>query len=716
MYRLVLFFMFLVFAGTAFSNVTVNRASDYEEAVSLAKQADELLKTGEVPRAAELISQSVSKYPVAEVFDYAKNLAKLSDVTGANIIMDKVIERVRSFPLNTLMMQSPVPGLTTIAETDKNRAPWYFAFRSYQVNRAFGNRGQILKSMKLMEEPVIVEKKLKEKYKFDFEAHMQKTYKYMRAMFEGDPVEAERLLNAIPTGIPMSDEVRQMSQMSIDVLANRFDKALASAGELQKKKGFEDSANYIFFWIYATKGDQKAMEYYRLLLPTLQEQNRTYYLLALLDLGKKDYASALRNLKLSTSLRETNIIMSDQLTENWDLYKAYGDAYAGLKEYSKARENYNISLLYYENYKPSQDALAALTRVQAAEAGADKTAPLITITSPESKRGLKVTRSETEQTIRGIAADPSGIKSVTINGQPAYVQEAGDFWASVALKPGTNVIKVVATDKAGNAASHQFTIDKTADKSTGQPKPASDIIAVQESQGRNYCLLIAAQNYADGSIPSLENPISDAIKLKIVLKNQYAFEDADIITLFNPQVTDIKRKLMELGNLIRPEDNLVIFYAGHGIWVDKEKKGYWLMTDAKYNDKTTWLPNKDVLDLIAKLPARHTLLITDACFSGSVFRTRGLGAGAPAALREMDEKISRVAITSGNDTEVPDESVFMKYLVKALSENSEKYLTAQKMFVTKIIEAVMTETKTEPRYGTLESAGHIGGDFIFTKR
>ena len=716
MYRLVLFFMFLVFAGTAFSNVTVNRASDYEEAVSLAKQADELLKTGEVPRAAELISQSVSKYPVAEVFDYAKSLAKLSDVTGANIIMDKVIERVRSFPLNTLMMQSPVPGLTTIAETDKNRALWYFAFRSYQVNRAFGNRGQILKSMKLMEEPVIVEKKLKEKYKFDFEAHMQKTYKYMRAMFEGDFVEAERLLNAIPTGVAMSDEVRQMSQMSIDVLANRFDKALASAGELQKKKGFEDSANYIFFWIYATKGDQKAMEYYRLLLPTLQEQNRTYYLLALLDLGKKDYASALRNLKLSTSLRETNIIMSDQLTENWDLYKAYGDAYAGLKEYSKARENYNISLLYYENYKPSQDALAALTRVQAAEAGADKTAPLITITSPESKRGLKVTRSETEQTIRGIAADPSGIKSVTINGQPAYVQEAGDFWASVALKPGTNVIKVVATDKAGNAASHQFTIDKTADKSTGQPKPASDIIAVQESQGRNYCLLIAAQNYADGSIPSLENPISDAIKLKIVLKNQYAFEDADIITLFNPQVTDIKRKLMELGNLIRPEDNLVIFYAGHGIWVDKEKKGYWLMTDAKYNDKTTWLPNKDVLDLIAKLPARHTLLITDACFSGSVFRTRGLGAGAPAALREMDEKISRVAITSGNDTEVPDESVFMKYLVKALSENSEKYLTAQKMFVTKIIEAVMTETKTEPRYGTLESAGHIGGDFIFTKR
>ena len=120
--------------------------------------------------------------------------------------------------------------------------------------------------------------------------------------------------------------------------------------------------------------------------------------------------------------------------------------------------------------------------------------------------------------------------------------------------------------------------------------------------------------------------------------------------------------------------------------------------------------------MIAELSSRHTLLITDACFSGSVFKTRGLGKDAPAAMKEMDEKISRVAITSGNDTEVPDESVFMKYLVKALSENKEKYLTAQKMFINQIIEAVMTETKTEPRYGTLELAGHVGGDYIFSKK
>src|SRR5690606_12805242 len=98
---------------------------------------------------------------------------------------------------------------------------------------------------------------------------------------------------------------------------------------------------------------------------------------------------------------------------------------------------------------------------------------------------------------------------------------------------------------------------------------------------------------------------------------------------------------------IQPEDNLIIFYAGRGIWVEKEKNGYWLLTDAKRNDVNSWLSNKFVLDEIAKIPSRHTLLITDACFSGSVFKTRGLDADAPPALQEMDQKISRVAITSG---------------------------------------------------------------------
>ncbi len=391
-------------------------------------------------------------------------------------------------------------------------------------------------------------------------------------------------------------------------------------------------------------------------------------------------------------------------------YVGRAEAYTGLKEYSLARQDFERALLYKPDYEPAQMGLAKLEGKIITERKTDKEPPVITLTEPSVTRGLKVSSAGFDVTFRGIAKDPAGLKSVNINGTDVYAQENGNFWGNITLKEGMNNVVIKATDIAGNTGMLEVQIEKVA------AQKQEEIIPVVAKEAKNYAMIIASQSYDDPSIPSLENPVTDAVKLKFALKNNYNFNEDNISILFNPAIVDLKKKFNELIEAVQPEDNVIIFYAGHGIWVDKEKKGYWLLADAKRNDANTWLPNKTVLELIAKVPSRHTLLITDACFSGGVFKTRSLGADAPQAMREMSEKISRVAITSGNDTEVPDESVFMKYLVKALSENKDKYLTAQKMFINHIIEAVMNETKTEPRYGTLELAGHVGGDFIFVKK
>jgi hypothetical protein len=391
-------------------------------------------------------------------------------------------------------------------------------------------------------------------------------------------------------------------------------------------------------------------------------------------------------------------------------YAARAEAYMLKRNFIAAKADFETALLFNANYTPAQNGLAKLEGKIITERKTDKIPPVIVLTEPVATRGLKVTTSGFDVMFRGTASDQSGLKSVMINNTNVYVQENGNFWGTVTLKEGINTVLIEATDVAGNTGKIEVQVEKNI------AEKKDDIVPVVDKEAKNYALIIASQTYDDPSIPSLENPVSDAVKLKLALKNNYNFSDDNIFTVYNPTVIDLKKKFAELTEIIQPEDNIIIFYAGHGIWVEKEKKGYWLLTEAKRNDVNTWFPNKLMLDLISKLPSRHTLLITDACFSGSVFKTRSLGNDAPPAMREMSEKISRVAITSGNDTEVPDESVFMKYLVKALSENKEKYLTAQKMFITQIIEAVMTETKTEPRYGTLELAGHVGGDFIFVKK
>jgi tetratricopeptide (TPR) repeat protein len=439
------------------------------------------------------------------------------------------------------------------------------------------------------------------------------------------------------------------------------------------------------------------------------------YVTGLINLMDKDFNEAVKNFTEEMNYKTAMSFIALNKYTAWGKYRYFSkraEAYVGLKDFVKARKDYEAALLYNPDYEPAINGLARLEGRIITERKTDKNAPVIHLTEPSVSRGLKVTTSGLDIMVKGMAKDPSGLQSVTINGLVVYSKEEGDFWGAVQLKEGMNKLLIIATDVAGNAAEQTFEIDKQATPIA----TANDIVPVKEREGRNFAVLIASQNYDDSAIPSLDNPIADAVRLKLILKNSYNFLDENLVTLFNPDRSDFKKKFLGLSEVIQPEDNLVIFYAGHGIWVDKEKKGYWLLSDAKRNDVNTWLPNKEVLDMIAELPARHTLLITDACFSGSVFKSRGLGADAPVAMKEMDNKITRVAITSGNDTEVPDVSVFMKYLVKALSENKEKYLTAQKMFITQIIEAVMTESKTEPRYGTLELAGHVGGDFIFSKK
>ena len=177
--------------------------------------------------------------------------------------------------------------------------------------------------------------------------------------------------------------------------------------------------------------------------------------------------------------------------------------------------------------------------------------------------------------------------------------------------------------------------------------------------GKYYLLLIGVQDYNDNGIMDLENPIQDAQKLKEVLQNTYTFTENNITFLKNPSRNDITKELDRLLEIVQPEDNLLIFYAGHGYWDEKLQQGYWFPADAKRDNRGTWLPNSEVKDYIKAFRSKHTLLITDACFSASIFKTRE--AFSTQAANEMYKLPSRKAMTSGAMKAVPDNSVFIFY-------------------------------------------------------
>jgi len=82
------------------------------------------------------------------------------------------------------------------------------------------------------------------------------------------------------------------------------------------------------------------------------------------------------------------------------------------------------------------------------------------------------------------------------------------------------------------------------------------------------------------------------------------------------------------------------------------------------------------------------------------------------AINKLNELPSRKAMTSGTLTEVPDQSVFLKYMIDRLQNNFEKYLTSEQLF-SKFRMAVINNSKVLPQFGVIQDVGDEGGDFIF---
>jgi hypothetical protein len=231
-----------------------------------------------------------------------------------------------------------------------------------------------------------------------------------------------------------------------------------------------------------------------------------------------------------------------------------------------------------------------------------------------------------------------------------------------------------------------------------------------------HALIIGVSQYSNSG-PKLQNldmPTKDAAKLYAILTEKYAFNKENVTLLQNPTREDIINNFDKLIQTVGEKDNLLIFYAGHGYYDKPTDFGYWLPADAKVESRSAWIPNSTIKDYLGAIKSQHTLLITDACFGGSIFKTRSVDAMI-RKVHDLYKDKSRKAMTSGNLTEVPDKSVFVNFLLKSLDSNPEPFLASSALF-SRIYEPITDNAASVPQYGVVQGAGDEGGDFIFFKK
>lgn len=240
--------------------------------------------------------------------------------------------------------------------------------------------------------------------------------------------------------------------------------------------------------------------------------------------------------------------------------------------------------------------------------------------------------------------------------------------------------------------------------------------------GNYYALIIGIDNYS-GPWPPLKNAVSDAKAIDLTLRSKYKFDY--IKELYNEQATrlNIIKELEWLVENVKPTDNLLIYYSGHGEFNQALNKGYWVPVDAKAASTSYYISNSDIQTFLGGIKSKHTLLIADACFSGDIFR----GNTVSIPFEESDKYYAKVnsinsrkALTSGGVEPVLDggregHSVFAYYLLKALDSNSRQYYDASQLF-DNIKIPVINNSDQSPQFNAIKNAGDEGGQFIFLKK
>ncbi len=371
--------------------------------------------------------------------------------------------------------------------------------------------------------------------------------------------------------------------------------------------------------------------------------------------------------------------------------------------------------------------------------------PSIEIIEPQpvATRGLTV-RAERSGTLEviGRASSPAGMFSVLVGGSAAALDDAGLFRATVDLAAVTGPLTVVAVDRDGRRAEARIPLG-AGDAGVVSPvtPPASanaDALAVggpavaprrgrtpgrKVRFGRYHALVIANDDYAH--LPDLETPQRDAEAIAELLRSRYGFE---VQVLRNATLYDLLSALNQLRRTLTREDNLLVYYAGHGQLDDESMEGYWLPVDAEMESDANWLPTARISTYLEVIPAKQILIISDSCFSGALTRSslphldRGLTDEEQQHwLEVMARKKARVALTSGGLTPVMDaggggHSVFNRALTEALAANRE-ILEAQRLYrqvaarVSHVADAAGIEQ--EPECAPIRHAGHEAGDFLF---
>ena len=338
--------------------------------------------------------------------------------------------------------------------------------------------------------------------------------------------------------------------------------------------------------------------------------------------------------------------------------------------------------------------------------------------------------------IVGRVKSRQGLASLTVNDKGVTPDKYGFFDTSVPVGANGTAVRIVAVDRQGER--DEVTLELKPSR-TGDALPARPPIDMPSGTfGDYHALVIGNDKYQRWG--ELRTAVNDANAVAELLRRKYGFQTK---VLLNATFEQTLNALNDYVKTLKDNDNLLIYYAGHGHF-DLGKRGYWIPVDAEPDRDTRWILDVHITDLLLKMNARKILVVADSCYSGTLAAAEN---GAVPTIRNdvsdsvrlnaekrFAETTSRTVLTSGALQPVWDgvegkNSVFATAFLEVLEINAS-VLEGYRLYDAvegRVIRAsqqvrlaeqrrgqqVEIESDQTPLYAGIQHGGHQGGDFLF---
>ena len=252
---------------------------------------------------------------------------------------------------------------------------------------------------------------------------------------------------------------------------------------------------------------------------------------------------------------------------------------------------------------------------------------------------------------------------------------------------------------------------------------------IANRRGKDFALLIGTNNYEHHD--TLSNPIRDAEALAEELNKRFGFETEVLRDVSADCITDALYRYGLNRTYPNPDDQLFIFFAGHGTYKKYLDEGFLIAKDSPRVDPDgrKLYAHSLIKKLVDNIPCNHIFLVLNACFSGTIDKrvrqepdTAAIGmtnqyevgnVNGPQVIDMVDpeescnfitrkmQRRTRHVMTSGQNEPVPDgppggHSPFTSMLLTALRELSldRSYLYTSQIYCR------MTTVVPEPYWTT----------------